>query len=858
MIRRASFHSSLSLFALTVSAVAHAQSAPADDKQSSDVTVTAQRRQDTARAEEKAAANIVNIQAAETIAKYPDVNAAEALSRIPGVALSIDTGEGRFINIRGLDGNLNGSTFAGVQLLNTQPGGTYFNASGRAVEFDTVPVGSIDRIVVTKTGMPDHEAEGLGGSIELTPRTAIGATKPFAEVTLGGGIETLRPSALYRDEIVLGQGFGPKTASGKPKFSIVLTQFLYNDRRGFDDLEAGYVDGQPAVPDKVFDSLEYRRYNYFRKRFGYSGEFDFTPDDNNRFFLRANFAGYNESVQRYIFSPTGIGDNAVVDPTNRNGFVATDAGARRTFRDENESHHNFIAQVGGEHRFGEIKADWFAAYSEALYNKPYDYGATFSGPGGLTIRYDNTTNPDFPTLTQTGGPNFLDSANYRLSRITNSTENSVDREYSVAGNLALSLHLFDDDTLKFGFKIRRREKVRGLQNFTYTYRGATAPFANFAGDGPFTNFYGRYPIGTAPNPASYETFLFANLASFSTAPSAGDISRNNGAYFDDTENVTAGYIQYHFTTGRLGFLAGVRVENTDSTYRGLSNTGGVFTPVAPKRNYTNFFPTAQARFEFTPQLIARATYSTAIARPGFLQTIQNASVDVAGQSVSVGNPNLKPTYGNNFDLSIDFTPSPSSFFSIGVFDKEFRDYVVTGTVRGTYPGITGIAVINTFSNISGARARGIEVAGSVKFSSLPGWLAGFGIDANGAYVDSKAPIGNGAFRPGEVVPLPGTFKYTGNLALFYELGRVKVRGAAQYESSVLFGIGGSRATDVFQDKRFTVDLNATYDISRHVQLYTNVKNLTNEPLRFYEGSANRPIQREFYLATIEAGVKIKL
>lgn len=111
----------------------------------SDIVITGARAAKTARTEQKTAPNLINIQSAETIAKYPDYNAAEALGRVSGVSLSIDTGEGRFVNIRGLDGNLNGATFGGVVLLNTQAGGTYFNASGRAVEFDTVPIGAVDR-----------------------------------------------------------------------------------------------------------------------------------------------------------------------------------------------------------------------------------------------------------------------------------------------------------------------------------------------------------------------------------------------------------------------------------------------------------------------------------------------------------------------------------------------------------------------------------------------------------------------------------------------------------------------------------------------------------------------------------------
>src|SRR5438132_805105 len=66
---------------------------------SSDVIVTAPRHEDQAREAKKSAYNIVEIQSAETIAKYPDFNAAEALSRVPGISLSTDTGEGRFVNI---------------------------------------------------------------------------------------------------------------------------------------------------------------------------------------------------------------------------------------------------------------------------------------------------------------------------------------------------------------------------------------------------------------------------------------------------------------------------------------------------------------------------------------------------------------------------------------------------------------------------------------------------------------------------------------------------------------------------------------------------------------------------------------
>ena len=847
----------------TCPTVAEAQSAPPNTPAASnDIVVTAQRRADTARKEEQAAPNVVNIQSAETIAKYPDVNAAEALSRIPGVALSIDTAEGRFVNIRGLDGNFNGATFGGVVLLNTQPGGTYFNSAGRAVEFDTIPIGAIDRIVVTKTGLPEHDAEGLGGSIELTPRTAIGTKRPFAEITAGGGIETFRSHGLYRDEVVIGAPFGGTNADGDAPFSFVATQFLYNDRRGFDDLEGAYIDDQPATPDKAYDALELRRYNYNRKRFGYSGELDFTPNNDHRLYARVSIAGYNESVMRDRLEIDGLGDGVA---QSRNSFTAPAASTQKTLRDEDETHRNVVFQLGGVHHFNTVTFDWFGAYSRATYVKHFDYNSTFAGPEGLTVGYDNITDPNHPALTGVSGADVLDSANYALAGISNASENDRDREWSGAGNLSAPLHLLDGDAAKIGFKLRYRRKIARPLNFTYGYTGPDVGLPGFVGGGPFTDFYGRYDIGDGIDAGKVRDFLGANPTLF-TRNTARDLSRNAGGFFDDTENVAAGYAQYQGNIGALGILAGVRVERTHSVYRGISEItppqpdppaaaiAPSYVPTSRSRTYTNVFPTAQLRYQVAPTVIARATYSTGIFRPGFFQTIQASSVDVGGQSVSTGNPDLKPTYANSFDLALEYAPSATSFVSLGLFDKELSNYIVTFSSRGSYPGIPGSnTTIDTFGNVSGAYARGVEAAGSVKFTSLPGLLNGFGIDANASYVDSSARI-----RPGASIPLPGTFKYTANGALFYERGKLRLRAAGQYESAVLFGVGGSRARDIFQDKRLTLDLNGSYDVTRRVGLYVNAKNLTNEPLRFYEGSKNRPIQREYYDLTLEGGVKIRL
>ncbi|MFX8543002.1 hypothetical protein ABTM06_20060, partial [Acinetobacter baumannii] len=60
-----------------------------------------------------------------------------------------------------------------------------------------------------------------------------------------------------------------------------------------------------------------------------------------------------------------------------------------------------------------------------------------------------------------------------------------------------------------------------------------------------------------------------------------------------------------------------------------------------------------------------------------------------------------------------------------------------------------------------------------------------------------------------------------------------------------------------QSARTTLDLTSAVEVHKGIRLYFNVKNLTNEPLRIYERASSRPIQREFYSATYEGGVKFK-
>ena len=856
-----------------LAASAHAQSADlppgATSVASADqgqVIVTGRRSNQGAREEQRAAFNLINIQPAEEIRKYPDFNAAESLGRIPGVSLSTDTGEGRFVNIRGIDGNLNGTTFGGVTLLNTQPGGTYFGGGGRAVELDTIPIGAIDRLVVRKTGLPDQEAEGLGGSVELTPRTAQGIKRSFLEGTIGGGYQPAHGHAgVYRAELTGALRFGPDQT-----FGVLAYGSYHEDGRGFDDVEPAFLDdSDPSPTNRVLDAVDLRRYNYNRRRFGFGAELTYDPSPQHHYYVRVDDAGYTERVNRQLlnYNNLGVDVNGDVLAPGADAYTAPTAGAELTLRDEQETHLNFITAVGGRDDFGSVVLDYQGSYTSSTYHRDYDYNSTFATNAEFPVTYSFYPDTGLPRLGVTGfDPN--NSAQFTLDGFRNAAEGAHDREWAGSVNVTVPVRLIGtNESIKVGGKLRLRDKRDTPTSVSYDVPGT--PLTQLLGPGPYNNFYnGNYAIGYAPSYLAIRSLFKADPGLFpqiSTLGARGTITRNASAFFNDTENVYAGYAQYQGTFGRLSVLAGVRVENTDATYRGNTVTFNepvpvrplpdlrvpVITPSARKSSYTDAFPTVQLRYDFGHDLIARATYSTGIGRPGFLQVQAGSTVDVGARSVSIGNPDLKPTTVNAFDVTLEKYLPNSGVLSIGFFDKEFNDYALfRGQANVNYLGDGTLFRVSSYSNVKDSYARGLEAQYVQKFSHLPGVLSGLGFTGNVTYVDSRIEI-----RPGEFSRLPGTSKLTWNIGGFYEAHGAQVRITMQNVEASIFQVGRSAGSDVFQDDKTQVDLTASYDVTRQVNVYFNARNLTNGPLRYYEGFKNRPIQREYYDVSYEAGVR---
>ena len=112
---------------------------------------------------------------AEDIGKFPDLNVADSLARVPGISVEEDGGEGRQITIRGLGSRFVKTTINGMESASAGAGtdaGGGSNTS-RAFDFNTFASELFTQVEVDKSTSASLEDGGIGGNVNLQ------AARPF-------------------------------------------------------------------------------------------------------------------------------------------------------------------------------------------------------------------------------------------------------------------------------------------------------------------------------------------------------------------------------------------------------------------------------------------------------------------------------------------------------------------------------------------------------------------------------------------------------------------------------------------------------------------------------------------------------
>ncbi|MET4665779.1 TonB-dependent receptor [Sphingomonas sp. PvP056] len=287
------------------------------------------------------------------------------------------------------------------------------------------------------------------------------------------------------------------------------------------------------------------------------------------------------------------------------------------------------------------------------------------------------------------------------------------------------------------------------------------------------------------------------LVRFGPQDGARGISGNVGVRVVHIENEGSGFIQQNGGT--------VFIQN--GVQRTLANT---FLARGGKADFTRVLPSVNLEYSPTDKIKVRGGYNITMDLPTFNALRASGSIGVATTpsqtpggigtfnnfTADTGNPLLKPTLSNNFDISLEYYGRVGTSFHIAPFYKRLTNlpiYALTNrqvTVQftdGSTENVTASATDYTNST-KAANVKGVEVGGRFFLDMLPGALAGFGFEGNYTFIKSSNPGDvyrdiTGAIR--NDAPLVGLSKHNLNATLLYERNPVSLRVAYSWRSQYL-------------------------------------------------------------------------
>jgi TonB-dependent receptor len=819
---------------------------------------------------ERTADNILQVLPSDVITSLPNTNIADAVGRLPSVSLERDEGEGKYVQIRGTEPRLSNVTVDGVHLPSPE--------NVRNVKLDAIPADLVDSVELSKTLSANQEGDAIGGSVNLVTKSA--SDKPYiSALGIGGFTPVAGGRGLDQFDLTAGQRFGANKRLG------IMAGGSYDwNGRGIDDVEPSpgvntLNDGTTFNGANAYDQREYW---YDRTRFGFGGTLDYKLGDFSTAYIRGLFSQFKDDGQDWIYSPS-VGSFATSTMTNPDGSSSFSHVTRKP------AQRLFSTTAGAHHTFGKTLLTYEVAFGEARFTGFFP-SANFQPIGSSAlnggVQYAlNAKDPFTPVLTALNA-NIFDPTQYALAQLTRGDDHTFERDVTGSIDLSRNYNVGSHfSTFQIGFKLRDAHKSELNNQETFTTSSEAGLMSSFLGS--FTNpnyYFGVYPkYGPTTDYAKIIAFFNANPGLFGPPNTLSDDARVFPSDFNTDERVIAGYAMNTINFSRFRLQAGVRFEATQASF--LANqiqtqnrqfVPGSLTTVPGSQDYIDALPSVQLQTRFGQDTILRVGYGMGIARPNFSDLPPHLSFDPTVHApragVFAGNPNLKPTHGQNFDILIERYLKPFGVIEAGFFYKYLTDPIY----NANSPLTTGVFAGQVQSQpINGPHAHvaGFEMAWQQRLSFLPGLLNGSGVRANYSWTGSQATFPVGAFNNRTDQPaLQRQAPNNWNFDYTYDKKGVSGRIGLTHNDANIFaynfvppspgqpdttgGIKGPNG-DVYLYPHTQVDAQVSYWIPRGhgFQLIGYVLNLTNETFGFYQGSEQFPIQREYYNRTFSVGLR---
>ncbi|HNP34771.1 MAG TPA: TonB-dependent receptor [Woeseiaceae bacterium] len=801
--------------------------------------------------QERSADNLVSVLDTDAMGQFPDQNVAEALRRLTGVSVENDQGEGRYVVIRGMDPDLNATSINGVRATAAEP--------RRALQLDIIPSDVLDGLEVNKTLTPDMDGDAIGGSINVRTLSAFRRKGAYIKARAEGSYNE------YREEWSPKVSFAGSNIfemDGDRRFGIAGA-ISYNDRSlQVDNNEAD--DWSEADNGADFmEEFEPRMYLVDRERIGGALNFDLDISASTTLHLYTLYSDFKDTEVRYAttYKLDGLDEGTVSNTSADYG----EAELERTTKDRDQSADNLSISLGSETQLenwliaanvgysaaseltaNEVESAWVAEFET-------DDGIIAAGQPVLSV---NRANNQIPLIQSGYTASLNDASLFELDGMESKYEKNDDDQLTLQLDATRATEFGE---LKFGVKSRIREKT--AQDNRGVFSGDGSLFLSDALDADGASAYG-FPntLNPVPNLASVRS-IFASGTGLEFEAVDSEIDSNVGDFTYD-EDVLAAYGMGKWDTDRLTIIAGVRVEWTDVDNRGnevelieegeivdgvpLAEDTVFITPVRQTDSYSDVLPSINLRFNFSEDLIGRASLHRAVVRPGVEFVAFRVAIE--DNEAELGNPDLKPYRAWNADASISWYPTELSVLSGGIFYKEIEDFVFVQTLDdyAWQDRVFDEAVIA--QNGDDATVFGVELTYQQHFGFLGAPFDGFLVAFNYTYVDSDADTGE------RKINLPKQSENIGSFLIGYDKYGLDLRLAIKYRDKYLDELV-EPGLDRFTDEHLQWDFTAKYRFSENWLLYAEFANLGDEPEYYYAGKTSRMYQYDEFGTTSVVGIQ---
>ena len=814
---------------------------------------------------------------AQDIGKFPDLNLAESLQRIPGVVISRDGGEGRQITVRGLGPDFTRVRLNGLEALSTvgSSDGQGGSNRGRGFDFNVFASDLFSQLVVRKTASADVDEGSLGATVDL--RTA----RPF---DYDGFTAVTNVQASYNDQAgAATPRFAGLIANswGDGKFGALLS-VAYSERETRDEgsgtvrwangpSNGGFNPASPfqqALSADVF-APRFPRYTLMehdQKRLGVTGALQFRPTDRTELNFDALYSKIDAQRDEFYIEANGLSASGttgkrqilVNDGEVRNGALVYAQMDNVDIRAENR-HDEWSTEfsqfsLDGKHEFND---------SFVLSGKIGTSKSDHANPVQATVMmdkldvdgysYDYRGDMNKPVFNYGVSP--TDPNGWTLS-VIRLRQNYVSNEFDT-GQLDFTWLFGPSFTLRGGIQAKDYRFDSSERRRTATETG-TPNFANGTRIVPVDMTRLASLLGVEGSPGTWVVPDFDGIVNlFDVLGGQGTFALSNYAPSDRSveEEDRGGWLMGNFSAdlGRVPLSGnfGVRYVRTKQTSSGIATVSGVPTAVTVSREYSDTLPSLNLVAELSPDVLLRFGAAKVMSRPGLSSLTPGVTVSVSGsaRTVSGGNPLLDPTRATTADLGLEWYFQEGAMLGLAVFYKdidsfiqntrESRVYADSGLpaslLDGTTASVTDEFVFTVPINTPGGDLTGLEFNYTQPFTFLPGKWSNFGAQLNYTYVDSNIQylLSNGTAA--QKAPMTGQSGNSWNATLFYEGDRFSGRLSATNRDDFLIQVPGTEtgfnsAANGYHGQSGTTVLDASirYRMADNIELSLEAANLTNE------------------------------